>query len=245
MTDRVPAGALTLVIRPSVAGVVCSGCVLVADLTWLALARPPGLQLLMTWFAALALAGVFVPGLANQVTLARAHLAGPALVYSLLPGRLVELAAVVGLAGLSDMVDGTVARRLERPSRLGGGLDPVVDGVFFGAAAVGLAAGGAYPLWLALVVVARYGLPAMVGATLILARRNPDLHHTPLGQASTTLIGLLLGGLALARAVGWEVGGLLTVSEVLIPVAAVLTFANLFVANRPAILGGGDGRPRR
>ncbi len=172
MTDRVPAGALTLVVRPSVAGVVCSGCVLVADLTWLALARPPGLQLLVTWFGALALAGVFVPGLANQVTLVRAHLAGPALVYSLLPGRLVELAAVVGLAGLSDMVDGTVARRLERPSRLGGGLDPVVDGVFFGAAAVGLAVGGAYPLWLALVVVARYGLPATVGATLILARRR-------------------------------------------------------------------------
>ena len=41
--------------------------------------------------------------------------------------------------------------RLRR--RLGGALDPVVDGIFFGAVALGLALGGAYPLWLAGLVV--------------------------------------------------------------------------------------------
>jgi cardiolipin synthase (CMP-forming) len=245
VNGRAPAGALSLVIRPSVVGVVCSGCLLAADLTWVALARPPGLELLVAWFAALALAGAFVPGLANQITLSRAHLAGPAVVYSLLPGRLVELAAVVGLAGLSDVVDGTVARRLGGPSRLGGALDPVMDGVLFGAVAVALSAGGLYPLWLALVVVARYAVPALAGASLILAGRRPALRHTPLGQASTALVAVLLGALALARGLGWDVGGLLTASEVLVPLAALLTFANLVAANRRAILGRGEGSRRR
>jgi cardiolipin synthase len=220
-----------------VVGVVASACLLLADIIWLAVVHPPALMLLAAWFAALAVAGAFVPGLANQMTLARAHLAGPALVYTLLPSRLLELAAVVGLAGLSDLVDGAVARLLERPSRLGGALDPVVDGVFFGAVAVGLALGGAYPPWLALVVVARYGLPALVGAGLLAAGRRPALEHTPLGQASTALIAFLLGGIALLRGVGWETGVLLAVTEVVVPLAAMATFANLLWANRPAILG--------
>lgn len=225
------------VIRASPEGIAASGCLLVADATWLALERPPGLELLAAWFAALLLAGAFLPGLANQVTITRAHLAGPALVYSVLPSRLLELAAVVSVAGLSDLVDGALARRLEQRGRLGGALDPVVDGLFFGAVAVGLALGGAYPPWLALLVVARYAVPALAGGVLLLAGRRPDLHHTPLGQASTALIAFLLGALALTRALGWESEWLLVVSELVVPLAALATFANLFWANRAAIIG--------
>lgn len=227
-----------VVIRPSPVGVAASGCFLVADVTWLALARPPGLELLAGWFAALALAGAFVPGLANQVSLSRAHLAGPALAYSMQSSRLLELAAVVSVAGLSDLLDGAVARRFEHPSRLGGALDPVVDGVCFGAIGIGLAVGGAYPIWLAVVVVARYAVPALAGAALLLAGRRPKLEHTPVGQVSTTLTGLLLGGLALFRGLGFRTSELLVASEVALPVAALATWANLFWANRAALAGG-------
>ena len=223
--------------RLSVVGVVASALLLAADLTWLAVTQPPALDLLAVWFVALALAGALLPGPANKVTIIRAHLAAPALVYSLLPSRLLGLAAVVSLAGLSDVVDGAVARRWGGPSQLGGGLDPVVDGVFFGAVAIGLALGGAYPVWLAMVVVARYGLPALAGMILLLAARRPALHHTPMGQFSTMLIGVLLGGIALLRGLGWPSGVLLVGAEVLLPVAALATFVNLFMANRPALLG--------
>lgn len=211
---------------------------LVADLAWLWVARPPGRELLLVWFGMLVLAGAMVPRAANQVTLARAHLAAPALVYSVDPSRLLQLAAVVSLAGLSDVIDGAIARRFERPSRLGGALDPVVDGLFFGAVAIGLVVGVSYPLWLAGVVVLRYALPAVAGGLLLLAGRRPALQHTPLGQASTTLIGVLLGGAALLQGLGWGTGGLLLrVSEVIIPVAAVATFGNLIWANRQALRG--------
>jgi cardiolipin synthase len=236
-------GADRILIRPTAVGIAASGCLLAADLTWLVVVHPPGLALLAAWFGTLALLGAFVPGLANQVTLSRAHLAGPALVYSVLPSRLLELAAVVSLAGVSDLVDGAIARRTGSPTRLGGGLDPVVDGVFFGAVAVGLSLGGAYPWWLALVVIVRYGLPAAVGAGLVLAGRRPKLQHTPLGQVSTTLIGILLGGLALLRGLGWSTSVLLVVSEVVLPAAALATFVNLFLANRTAIVG--SPAPRR
>jgi phosphatidylglycerophosphate synthase len=153
--------------------------------------------------------GAWLPGVANQVTLARAYLAAPALVYSLSPGGLLPLAGVVTLAGLTDVVDGWIARRLEQPTPLGGGLDPVVDGVFFGALALGLAAGLAYPGWLAAMVILRYGLPAAVGALL-----------------------LLLGGVALLRGLRQDTRLLLTVTEVVVPLAVLATFANLYWANR-------------
>ncbi|MBO0682712.1 MAG: CDP-alcohol phosphatidyltransferase family protein [Candidatus Dormibacteraeota bacterium] len=212
----------------AVAGVLYLG----GGVAWAWLAVPRALPFVVPWFAVLAVAGVWLPGLANQVTLSRAYLAAPALVYALTPGTLLPLAGVVTLAGITDVVDGTIARRLEQPTRLGGGLDPVVDGLFFGALAVGLAAGQAYPLWLAALVLVRYGLPALVGAALLLLGRRPKLQHTPLGQASTLLIGVLLGGVALLRGLGQPVDLLLAVTEVVVPAAVLATFVNLYWANR-------------
>jgi cardiolipin synthase len=217
------------------ASIVGSICFAAADLTWLFLARPPGAWYLLGWFATAVVAGLFATGPANQVTLARAHLAAPALVYSLDPSTLLGLAATVTLAGASDILDGTVARRLGHPSRLGGALDPVVDGVFYGAVAIGLGLGGAYPTWLAVVVVARYALPALAGTVLLLAGRRPILRHTPLGQASTTLIALVLGGLALFRGLGLPTEWLVIAGEVVIPLATLATFANLASANWSAL----------
>jgi cardiolipin synthase len=172
----------------------------------------------------------------------RAHLAVPGLVFGLSPQSFGRLVVVVALAGLTDVLDGTIARRWERTTRLGGALDPVMDGVFFGAVGIGLAAGGAFPGWLAAVVVARYLLPAAVGGLLLVAGRRPRLRHTPLGQVSTTLIAVLLGGVGLLRALGRDAGWLLAVSEVLIPVAAVATFGNLLWVNRAAFGGSRRGR---
>ncbi len=172
-------------------------------------------------------AQAFLPGVANQVTVARAHLAAPALTYALTPGGFGGLAATVALAGATDLLDGTVARTFDRPTQLGGGLDPVVDGLFFGATAAGLAAGGAYPWWVFAVVAARYGLPALAGGVLLLLRRPVQLRHTFFGQVSTALIGVLLGWVALWRGFGLDPARIVSAAEVVIPVSAVLTFANL------------------
>lgn len=215
---------------PARPGAIASATFLTAALLWVVLARPAAPPaVLLGWAGVAAGAGLLVPGAANQLTLARAQLAAPALVYSQHPSTFGLLALVVSVAGLSDLLDGFVARRLERPSQLGGGLDPVVDGVFFGAVALGLALGGAYPAWLAVVVIARYAVPAAAGAILLVARPGspPQLRHTFLGQLATAMIAVLLGGLALLRGLGLETGAWLAASEVVIPPVTVGAFANL------------------
>ena len=70
------------------AGIVFGAAYLLIGLAWVVgtNAGPP--FLLVSWFVIIAVIGSFIPGLANQVSLARAHLAAPALAYSLVPGRL-------------------------------------------------------------------------------------------------------------------------------------------------------------
>src|SRR5712691_8388142 len=186
-------------------------------------------------FLAVAIAGLFIPGPANQVTLARAYLAAPALVYGM-TGQFGALAVVVAIAGLTDLVDGTVARRFGSPSQLGGALDPVVDGLFMCGLAFGAALGGAFPVWLAAVAVARYVLPAVAGGVLLAAGRRPELRHTLTGQVSTVLILVLLGGACLLRGLGQDASRLVAGAEVAIPLAVVATWVHLgwAVMRRPA-----------
>ena len=166
-------------------------------------------------------------GVANLVTGSRIVLALPAFQFALRPESLRWLALVVAVAGLTDLVDGTVARRFDRPTRFGAALDPIADGFFFGAVAAGLALGGAYPAWLAMVVVLRYLLPVLVGAVLVALNRLPTLRHTFFGQLSTALVAVLLGAVALLRGLGQPTGSVLLVTEVVIPLATVLAWVEL------------------
>ncbi|HLQ16565.1 MAG TPA: CDP-alcohol phosphatidyltransferase family protein [Candidatus Eisenbacteria bacterium] len=216
-------------------GITGGAIYLSLGLLWVWLASPPGpAWLLVAWFAAVALVEAFIPGEANQVSFARAHLAAPAFVYSVAPGHLGLLAVVLAVAGLSDLVDGTIARRFQRPSALGGGLDPVVDGVLLGGVAMGLALGGIFPPWLAVVIIGRYLLPALGGLVLIYLHRRPELRHTLSGQISTALIIILVGGICLFRFMNQDATNVVVGAEVVIPITTLATFVHLgWVARRP------------
>jgi cardiolipin synthase (CMP-forming) len=223
-------------VRPAWTSFIFSLAYLGLGVAWVLGANPPGAaDLYLVWFLAIAVAGVFIRGVANQVTLARAYLAAPALAYSMSPGHLGPLAVVLAIAGLTDLVDGTIARRFGSYSTLGGGLDPVVDGVMLGAVAVGLVASGIIPLWLAVVIVLRYLLPAIGGLVLISLHRRPELRHTVTGQISTALIIILIGGICLFRFLDQDASNVVIGAEIVIPITTVATFVHLgWVARKPS-----------
>jgi cardiolipin synthase len=214
-------------VRLNRAGLVFGAAYLLVGLAWVVLTNPGSPFLLVGWFAAVAASGSFVPGIANQVSLARAHLAAPALVYAVAPEKLGLLAVVLAVAGLTDLVDGTIARRFDRPSAFGGGLDPVVDGVLLGAVAIGLAVGGTFPVWLAVVIVARYLVPAAVGLLLISMHRRLELRHTLSGQVSTALIIVLVGGVCLFRFMSQDASNVVVGAEIVIPLTTAAAFVHL------------------
>ncbi|WP_229677832.1 CDP-alcohol phosphatidyltransferase family protein [Caldovatus sediminis] len=151
-------------------------------------------------------AGLFT--LPNAITLARIC-AVPAAVWLMLQERL-DLAfwLFVG-AGVSDAVDGWLARVRNARSALGAVLDPVADKVLLVSVYVTLAAVHVLPSWLAILVVFRDLL--IVGGVLVLAviGAPPRIRPLLISKVNTALqialaaLALLVGGYAL------DLGGLL------------------------------------
>jgi cardiolipin synthase len=116
-------------------------------------------------------------------------------------GAYVPLVAVFGVAAVTDLADGWLARRRHASTRWGRLYDPVMDGIFFSVAAVSLAVIGILPEWLAALVTFRYALPIVGGLTfLVIRRRTLRVRHTPWGRASSAAIALTVFGAAAAAA---------------------------------------------
>lgn len=92
--------------------------------------------------------------LPNALTLSRLFLAGPLGFFILQQNY--EWALAVGVAaGITDALDGFLARRLGVLSRFGAALDPICDKVLITVAFVCFASSGLIPWYLAAAVIAR------------------------------------------------------------------------------------------
>jgi cardiolipin synthase (CMP-forming) len=116
-------------------------------------------------------------------------------------------------AGISDWLDGKIARALNQASRLGQVLDPAADRLYIAATVVALAVRGIIPWWLVAVLALR---ELTVGAALAALRRRAGfgtLQVSLVGKAATLCLLyafplLFLGdhqgwGATLARVLGW------------------------------------------
>jgi cardiolipin synthase len=92
--------------------------------------------------------------LPNAISLARVVLVAP-LVLWIVEGRYVAALLVLVVAGLSDGLDGFLAKRFDWRTRIGGLLDPAADKLLLVAAFASLTYVGLVPLPLTLVVVGR------------------------------------------------------------------------------------------
>ncbi|GAA0713533.1 CDP-alcohol phosphatidyltransferase family protein [Dokdonella soli] len=92
--------------------------------------------------------------LPNLITALRIVLVVP-LCWLIGAGRYEGALLIAAIAGLSDAVDGFLAKRFGWQSWIGGMLDPVADKLLLTAAFVWLALAGELPIWLAALVVGR------------------------------------------------------------------------------------------
>ncbi len=104
----------------------------------------------------------------------------------LLLGPEWDVAAIVVLmvAGITDYLDGMLARRLGQTSKLGTLLDPLADRLYIISTLVAFVLRDVIPLWLAVVILGR---DLILGLCLPLLRyyRYPPLQVHYLGKAAT------------------------------------------------------------
>ncbi|RKS77881.1 cardiolipin synthase [Motilibacter peucedani] len=77
--------------------------------------------------------------------------------------------ALLVVSGLTDWLDGKIARATGTTSRLGALLDPAADRLYIVATLVGLTIRGVLPLWVPVVLVAR---ELVLGVALLVLRRH-------------------------------------------------------------------------
>ena len=90
-------------------------------------------------------------------------------------------AGILGLAGISDWLDGKLARMLNQQSRLGQILDPAADRLYIAATVIALAVRGIIPWWLFAAIAGR---ELCVGIALVVLK-----NRTPYGALQVSFVG--------------------------------------------------------
>ncbi len=166
--------------------------------------------------------------LPNIITISRLLLA-PLIVFLMLKGLMGAAFLIFLVAGISDAVDGLVAKRFDQVTDLGTYLDPIADKVLLVSIYVTLGVGDHLPVWLVILVVSRDLL--IVGGALLSHAMDMVLKIRPLlvSKINTTaqiaLAAIVLGELRL----GFDAGGLIPLVVALVAATTVLSGTNYLV----------------
>lgn len=122
----------------------------------------------------------------NFITLLR-FLMVPAVVYALLLGEMLPAFIIFVVAGISDGIDGFVARHYNQQSELGAYLDPIADKLLLVTVFVMLAILDFLPQWLVVLVVSRDVLIIMAVLLSSVMAQPVDMNPIFISKANTAL----------------------------------------------------------
>ncbi len=150
----------------------------------------------------------------------------PVFLYFVLTGVLFWSIAVFAAAGLTDFLDGFIAKRFDLRSSLGANLDPVADKLLLSSAFLALAFKGYVPFWLCVPVIIYDVL--IIAAVIVLrgSGRKVDTSPTISGKMTTFLqVATILYALALAVRPDDEVLVLVSLLTVFVTVYSGFNYA--------------------
>lgn len=163
----------------------------------------------------------------NLITVARLLMV-PLIVVMIGAGQWAGAFALFVLAGVSDAVDGFIARRFGMQSQLGAYLDPLADKALLVSIYVALAIHGVLPPWVAIVVVSRDIMIISAMVLSMLLERPMEVRPLVVSKLNTGaqigLAALLLGANAFGGAPDMlvQLGLLVTVGLTLCSAGAYL-----------------------
>ena len=121
----------------------------------------------------------------NILTLARI-LITPLFVILLIRSQFTQALLVFAIAGLTDGLDGLIARCLDQRTALGAYLDPIADKLLLVSSYVALSVLEVIPAWVAVVVIARDVIIVLGIAVFTLTEKKYTIHPTIISKCTTT-----------------------------------------------------------
>lgn len=122
----------------------------------------------------------------NILTLLRILLT-PVFVILLLRDMYAAALLVFAAAGISDGLDGLIARYMNQRTALGSYLDPAADKLLLTAAFITLAVLGIIPAWLMVIVITRDVIIVLGLAILTLTEKKYEINPTLLSKCTTAI----------------------------------------------------------
>lgn len=125
-------------------------------------------------------------------------LATPFILWALARQQFILGGWLTGIAAFTDLLDGAVARRFGGETKFGQYLDPIADKILLSGVYVGLALGGAIPMWLLAVIFGRDLYILLLSTAALTLTQYRELEPSNWGKASTfiqvmTAVGVLAG----------------------------------------------------
>jgi cardiolipin synthase (CMP-forming) len=158
----------------------------------------------------------------NLITLARILLV-PVVVWAIASNQMLFAFLLFAAAGVSDAVDGFLAKRFGMASELGAYLDPLADKVLIVSIYISLGIVDALPPWLVILVVSRDLL--IVGGVLFswLIDKPVGVKPHPVSKLNTAAQLLLVGLVLAALGFGFDAGWALIVAKATVAVLTLLS----------------------
>jgi len=156
----------------------------------------------------------------NLLTFSRLILA-PLVAAAILTGRHEAAVRLFVIAGLTDTLDGTLARRWNASSAFGAYLDPIADKALLSGVYLALAVTGAAPRWLAILVLGRDVLLLICSAIAYSFTKLRKFPPSVWGKLTTLL--QIVSAIAWMAHNAWTAPVLGTVAEGLLWPTAVAT----------------------
>lgn len=122
----------------------------------------------------------------NLLTLLRILLV-PVTVIFLMQGAFVKALIVLALSGITDVLDGFLARVLNQKTVLGAYLDPIADKALLASCFVTLSIKGVIPGWLTVIVISRDVIILLGIAVLSIMSISYEIRPSALGKITTAL----------------------------------------------------------
>ncbi len=162
----------------------------------------------------------------NLVSLSRVALT-PFVGYYLAQGdsrSTLICAGLLLLAGVTDGLDGYLARKLNQVSTLGIVLDPIADKIFAGILVILLILYRDFPIWLAAAIIGR-DLLILVAGSILLRGRKVVIPSNITGKYAFGVMAFLLGSYVIRFQFGIEFTTWVTVALLIL---STLTYARVF-----------------
>jgi len=195
---------------------------------------------------------VLIASLPNVITIGRL-IAVPVMVWLIVSREMTLAFWLFVAAGISDGVDGFIAKRFNAESLLGSYLDPLADKVMLVSIYVTLGIEGRIDPWLVILVVFRDGM--IVGGTLLSELIGPPVRMKPLFISKVnTAAQIILAAFVLAQlGLGFEIYGIAGVAQYFVGATTVfsgalyvqqwLSGSGEFIDDKPAAVAENAKRP--